>query len=91
MHRPPVRWLLAIATALATTAGIVFGFGVPAQAASNVNYVALGDSYSSGVGAGSYISSSGSCKRSTQASGSSSTTPTTNSAARKMMTRNASE
>lgn len=67
MHRPTARWLLAIATALATTAGVVFGLGVPAQAASNVNYVALGDSYSSGVGAGSYISSSGSCKRSTQA------------------------
>lgn len=30
-------------------------------------YVALGDSYSSGVGAGSYISSSGDCKRSTKA------------------------
>lgn len=30
-------------------------------------YVALGDSYSSGVGAGSYISSSGSCKRSSKA------------------------
>ncbi|MFC9249684.1 SGNH/GDSL hydrolase family protein [Streptomyces sp. NPDC057136] len=32
-----------------------------------VDYVALGDSYSSGVGAGSYISSSGDCKRSTRA------------------------
>ncbi|MDN3055462.1 SGNH/GDSL hydrolase family protein [Streptomyces sp. SRF1] len=30
-------------------------------------YVALGDSYSSGVGAGSYDSASGSCKRSTKA------------------------
>ncbi|MER5376809.1 SGNH/GDSL hydrolase family protein [Streptomyces sp. NPDC002553] len=30
-------------------------------------YVALGDSYSSGVGAGSYVSSSGSCKRSGKA------------------------
>ncbi|MET7763337.1 SGNH/GDSL hydrolase family protein [Streptomyces sp. NPDC005336] len=30
-------------------------------------YVALGDSYSSGVGAGSYVSASGSCKRSTRA------------------------
>lgn len=31
---------------------------------SAVHYVALGDSYSSGVGAGDYISSSGSCERS---------------------------
>ena len=38
----------------------------PAQAAG-VHYVALGDSYSSGVGAGSYISSSGDCKRSSKA------------------------
>lgn len=42
---------------------------VPALSASaaGANYVALGDSYSSGVGAGSYISSSGSCDRSTNA------------------------
>jgi lysophospholipase L1-like esterase len=39
----------------------------PAQAATGDRYVALGDSYSSGVGAGSYISSSGSCDRSTNA------------------------
>jgi lysophospholipase L1-like esterase len=38
-----------------------------ARASSPVNYVALGDSYSSGVGAGSYTSSSGSCDRSTNA------------------------
>ena len=38
-----------------------------ADAAGPVNYVALGDSYSSGVGAGDYISSSGSCERSTKA------------------------
>ncbi len=35
-----------------------------ADAASAVRYVALGDSYSSGVGAGNYISSSGNCERS---------------------------
>jgi lysophospholipase L1-like esterase len=35
-----------------------------ASAEAAVNYVALGDSYSSGVGAGDYISSSGSCDRS---------------------------
>ncbi|MFI8827983.1 SGNH/GDSL hydrolase family protein [Streptomyces sp. NPDC053431] len=40
-----------------------------AQAADTaaLDYVALGDSYSSGVGAGSYDSASGDCKRSTKA------------------------
>ena len=38
-----------------------------AGASPQVNYVALGDSYSSGQGAGGYISSSGSCDRSTKA------------------------
>ena len=38
-----------------------------AGAASSVSYVALGDSYSSGLGAGDYISSSGSCDRSRKA------------------------
>lgn len=33
----------------------------------SLDYVALGDSYSSGVGAGSYDSASGNCKRSTKA------------------------
>jgi lysophospholipase L1-like esterase len=40
---------------------------LPAAGASSVSYVALGDSYSSGLGAGSYISSSGACDRSTNA------------------------
>src|SRR5690348_9198860 len=38
-----------------------------AAVAGGPQYVALGDSYSAGVGAGSYISSSGSCSRSTLA------------------------
>ncbi|HLL37362.1 MAG TPA: SGNH/GDSL hydrolase family protein [Streptomyces sp.] len=38
-----------------------------ASEAAATGYVALGDSYSSGVGAGGYISSSGDCKRSTKA------------------------
>jgi lysophospholipase L1-like esterase len=38
-----------------------------ANASSAVNYVALGDSYSAGVGAGSYYSSSGSCDESANA------------------------
>ncbi|MFE9727105.1 SGNH/GDSL hydrolase family protein [Streptomyces sp. NPDC005794] len=37
------------------------------ESAQSVDYVALGDSYSSGVGAGSYDSASGDCKRSTRA------------------------
>jgi lysophospholipase L1-like esterase len=42
---------------------------VPAQASaqSAVHYAALGDSYSSGVGAGNYIGSSGSCDQSSNA------------------------
>ncbi|MGI8880737.1 MAG: SGNH/GDSL hydrolase family protein [Jatrophihabitans sp.] len=44
----------------------VLALAVPAFAAGD-NYVALGDSYSSGVGAGDYISSSGSCDRSPNA------------------------
>ncbi len=42
--------------------------GVPtAGAAASARYVALGDSYSSGVGAGNYDSSSGGCERSANA------------------------
>ncbi|WP_210586407.1 SGNH/GDSL hydrolase family protein [Streptomyces sp. GESEQ-35] len=37
-----------------------------AESAAEGGYVALGDSYSSGLGAGSYLSSSGDCKRSTK-------------------------
>ena len=49
--------------ALGLAAAIV-GTGIPAQAASAVHYVALGDSYSSGLGAGS---TSGSCAQSPNA------------------------
>ncbi|MFJ8309242.1 MULTISPECIES: SGNH/GDSL hydrolase family protein [unclassified Streptomyces] len=57
-------WALVLAVALSLT-----GAGVAAAATQTAgsHYVALGDSYSSGVGAGSYDSSSGSCKRSTRA------------------------
>jgi len=51
---------------LAAPAAALIAFAAPA-AASTVRYVALGDSYSSGVGAGSYISASGNCLRSTKA------------------------
>lgn len=54
--------LLAVATALT---GAATAQASPQAAADG--YVALGDSYSSGVGAGSYIGSSGDCKRSTKA------------------------
>src|ERR1700743_989619 len=45
-------------------AAAMLGTGIPAQAAPAVHYVALGDSYSSGVGAGS---TSGSCVQSPNA------------------------
>ena len=70
-HRAPrsrsaASALVAGAAALAAAALPML---VPAQASaqSAVHYVALGDSYSSGVGAGSYIGSSGSCDQSTNA------------------------
>jgi lysophospholipase L1-like esterase len=61
------KYLLSGATGLAATVLVLFGMASPASAASSVHYVALGDSYSSGVGAGSYIGSSGSCDRSPNA------------------------
>lgn len=64
--RPPSRLTLparlGLAAAAAAVALPVLITAAPASAA--VNYVALGDSYSSGLGAGNYISSSGSCYRS---------------------------
>ena len=69
--RSAVSSFLAGAAALAAAAlpVLVLAVLVPAQASarSAVHYVALGDSYSSGVGAGSYIGSSGSCDQSTNA------------------------
>ncbi|MFC7306920.1 SGNH/GDSL hydrolase family protein [Streptomyces monticola] len=43
------------------------GPALAAEEAAAESYVALGDSYSSGVGAGNYDSGSGNCKRSTRA------------------------
>jgi len=57
--------LCTAAVAACVSAGLIAA--QPADATSTVNYVALGDSYSSGVGAGNYIGSSGSCDRSTNA------------------------
>jgi len=59
----------ALVAGAATLAAAALPMLVPAQASaqSAVHYVALGDSYSSGVGAGNYIGSSGSCDQSTNA------------------------
>ncbi|MDN3022085.1 SGNH/GDSL hydrolase family protein [Streptomyces sp. S.PB5] len=59
------RLAVYVASLLLAVGATLAGAG-HAQAAPGP-YVALGDSYSSGVGAGSYISSSGDCKRSTKA------------------------
>ncbi|MFI6351442.1 SGNH/GDSL hydrolase family protein [Streptomyces sp. NPDC050743] len=58
--------LTGFVTSLLLAAGLGLTGAGHATAATG-GYVALGDSYSSGVGAGSYISSSGSCDRSTKA------------------------
>jgi lysophospholipase L1-like esterase len=60
---PPADAAVAVAAA-AVNATAVTAAVVNATA---VNYVALGDSYSSGLGAGDYLSSSGSCDRSADA------------------------
>jgi lysophospholipase L1-like esterase len=57
---------LAAALALPLAAFAALGAAAPAYAAS-VNYAALGDSYSSGVGTNNYDPASGSCERSPQA------------------------
>ncbi|BEL07900.1 SGNH family lipase [Actinoplanes sichuanensis] len=51
---------------LVTTSVLALGLAAPAQAASSIDYAALGDSYSSGVGASGQ---SGSCLRSNNAYG----------------------
>jgi len=58
----------AVAAGLVGATGATEAMGpTAAHAAAPVNYVALGDSYSSGTGAGDYISPSGSCARSADA------------------------
>ncbi|MBO0769122.1 MAG: lipase, partial [Solirubrobacterales bacterium] len=56
------RFLLALACTCALLA-------LPAAASAATGYVALGDSYSSGVGTRDYYSDSGSCDRSPKAYG----------------------
>ncbi|WNI23935.1 SGNH/GDSL hydrolase family protein [Streptomyces sp. ITFR-16] len=64
-----VRRFWASASTLILAATAALGLAQPASATSAAagGYVALGDSYSSGVGAGSYLSDSGDCRRSTNA------------------------
>ncbi|MFC3577325.1 SGNH/GDSL hydrolase family protein [Streptomyces yaanensis] len=62
--------IAAYVTSLLLALGFALTGAAAAQAsplAAATGYVALGDSYSAGVGAGSYISSSGDCSRSTKA------------------------
>ena len=67
--------LVRISLGIFGAATVVYSIGLvaavtvapAAEAASAVSYVALGDSYSSGLGAGDNISSSGSCDRSARA------------------------
>lgn len=59
------RFVSAASALILTSVLAMVGAG-PAQSAGP-NYVALGDSYAAGLGAGSYIDSSGDCKRSTKA------------------------
>ena len=62
--------LAAYVASLLLAVGFALTGAATAQAsplAAATGYVALGDSYSSGVGAGSYIGSSGDCDRSTKA------------------------
>ncbi|MEV0397275.1 SGNH/GDSL hydrolase family protein [Polymorphospora rubra] len=64
MARTRTATLLA---GLVAGAVVALGLGAPAQAAAGEHYVSLGDSYASGVGAGSYTAESGGCKRSLNA------------------------
>ncbi|MFI1286537.1 SGNH/GDSL hydrolase family protein [Streptomyces sp. NPDC020858] len=62
------RWRRALPVLLAlVVATLGLAQHASAATAAGARYVALGDSYSSGVGAGSYLSDSGSCQRSSKA------------------------
>jgi lysophospholipase L1-like esterase len=56
-----------VISVLTITGLVAFTTAAPAGAVSGTHYVALGDSYASGVGSGSYTTDSGSCERSTLA------------------------
>src|SRR5579859_4619870 len=57
----------AAATAIAAITAAAVTIATPADAQPPVHYVALGDSYSSGLGAGDYDPAAGSCDRSANA------------------------
>lgn len=59
-----MRGLRILAGAAVVTIATMVGAVIPAFAATGTNYVALGDSYSSGVGTDDYISDGTSCDRS---------------------------
>jgi lysophospholipase L1-like esterase len=60
-----MRLVRILAGAAVVTVATMLGVVVPSSAATGLNYVALGDSYSSGVGTDNYISDGTSCDRST--------------------------
>ncbi len=63
-----MRRLLSLVLPVGIVVAGVFALASPASAAPTyTRYVALGDSYASGVGTGSYDSASGSCRRSPRA------------------------
>jgi lysophospholipase L1-like esterase len=62
-----LRSRIPLVTAVTTGILVLLVATATPAAAAGANYVALGDSYASGVGSGSYISTSGSCLRSTLA------------------------
>ncbi|HEX4703598.1 MAG TPA: SGNH/GDSL hydrolase family protein [Pseudonocardiaceae bacterium] len=59
-----MRLVRILAGAAVVTVATMLGVVVPATAATAANYVALGDSYSSGVGTDDYINDGTSCDRS---------------------------
>lgn len=63
------RRTTSLTTALAAAAALICAAALPADARPVVSYAALGDSFSSGVGAGDYDPSSGDCLRSPHAYG----------------------
>lgn len=67
MHRRRPMSVLTAAAALSATAVLSVALAAPASASAADHYVALGDSYSSGVGAGDYTDESGDCDRSPHA------------------------
>ncbi|MFJ4781179.1 SGNH/GDSL hydrolase family protein [Streptomyces sp. NPDC088762] len=61
------RFAALTSSVLLAAGAALLGAGQAAAAQADFGYVALGDSYSSGVGAGGYDSGSGDCKRTTRA------------------------